>query len=175
MNGGRVMKNWPKLIIVLLIITNLIFIGTTVHYINKDQNQELKVYTFEGTNNNIRLSKGIIIISSDKQIVNGGQIQYEGNKLGNIKLYSKTIYLDKQGSKDPVLSNSVSNTKGIPGMAFPDELLLTRDVGEISGQKLFSDKDINTIKDNLYFSLNCIPEDGKAEDFVVKLNVKEIL
>ncbi|GAB6174459.1 hypothetical protein JCM15765_39370 [Paradesulfitobacterium aromaticivorans] len=169
------MRNWTKLVIVLLIITNLIFIGTTVFYKDKIDNQVLKVYTFEGAGNDIQLSNGIIIISSGKQIVNGGQIQYIGNKLENIKSYSKTIYLDKQGSKDPVLSNSVSNTTGIPGMTFPEELLLNKDVGQLSGEKLFNDKNISSIKDNLYFSLKCISEYGKDEDFVVKLNVKEIL
>lgn len=45
------MRNWTKLVIVLLIITNLIFIGTTVFYKDKIDNQVLKVYTFEGAGN----------------------------------------------------------------------------------------------------------------------------
>ncbi|EHQ88931.1 hypothetical protein [Desulfosporosinus youngiae] len=168
-------KNWAKLIIILLIITNLIFISTTVFYKRIIDNQVFKVYTFEGESNDIRLSNGIIIISSGKQIVNGGQIQYVGNKLGNIKSYSKTIYLDKQGSQQPVLSNTVLNYNSITGMTFPDELSLNRAIGEISSEELFSDKDINAFKDNLYFSLTYTQDDGNPKNFIVKLSVKKIL
>ncbi|KLU63945.1 hypothetical protein DEAC_c41740 [Desulfosporosinus acididurans] len=167
-------KNCAKFIIILLIITNLIFISTTVFYKSKIDNQVFKVYTFEGENKDIRLSNGIIIIYPSKQIVNGGQIHYIGNKLGNIKFYSKTIYLNKQGHQDHILSNSMLDYNG-PLMTFPDELLLNRDIGGISGEKLLSDNDIKTIKDNLCFSLNCTLDDGKPINFIVKLSVKEIL
>ncbi|MGC7871041.1 hypothetical protein ACPUYX_05855 [Desulfosporosinus sp. SYSU MS00001] len=168
-------KNRTKLISILLLITNLIFISTTVFYRSKIDNQVFKVYTFEGETNNIQLDNGVIIITPGKHIVNGGQIQYVGNKLGNIKFYSKTIYLDKQGGQDTILSNRVSDYTSVMKMTFPDELLLNRDIGEISSEKLLSDNDIKNIKDNLYFSLTCTPNDGKPINFIAKLNVKEIL
>ena len=36
---------------------------------------------------------------------------------------------------------------------FADEFILNKSVGEISSDKLFTEADINNIKDNLYFSL----------------------
>ncbi|AFM41092.1 hypothetical protein Desaci_2126 [Desulfosporosinus acidiphilus SJ4] len=83
------------------------------------------MYTFEGETNNIQLDNGVII-TSGKQIVDGGQILYVGNKLDNIKFYSKTIYLDKQGGQNTILSNCVSDYTSSTGMSFPDELSLNR-------------------------------------------------
>lgn len=164
-------KSWAKFVIALLVITNLLFIATSIFYKSKIDNQVFKVYSFEGESNDIRLSNGIIIISSAKQIVNGGQIQYLGEKLENIIFYSKTISIDGK----TILSNSVSNSGEIPGMTFPNEILLNRDVGGISAKKLFSDKDINAIKDSLYFNLYCVTGDNKPKNYTIKLKVTEIL
>lgn len=161
-------KSWARRIIILLVISNLVFIATSIVYKSKIDNQVFKVYTFEGESKDIRLCNGVIIISSAKQIVNGGQIQYIGDKLENIQFYSKTISIDKK----PIVSTSVG---GMPVTTFPNEILLNRDVGGISSMKLFSDIDINSIKDHLDFNLYCVTTDGKPHNYAVKLNVQEII
>lgn len=158
---------------VLLLIANIVFVTTTVLYKTKIDKQVFKVYSFEGESTDIRVSDGLVIISPNKQTVNGGKIQYIGNKQENIQSYSKTIYLDKQVDKDVILSNSVLFTGDIKEVAFPDELLLNKGIGEISSEKLFSNDAINNVKDNLYFSLDYSTTDGKTRNFTIKLNVKE--
>jgi hypothetical protein len=58
-------------------------------------------------------------------------------------------------------------------ITFPDELLLNPNIGEISGKNLFSNKIIDEIEGNLYFSLEISTNNGKRL-FKVKLTVKKI-
>lgn len=159
--------------LIFLLITNIIFVSTTVLYKTKIDKQVFKVYSFEGEGTDIRISNGLIILSPNKQTMSGGKIQYIGNKQERIQSYSKTIYLDKQVSKDILLSDSASFTGDNDATAFVDEFLLNNGIGDISSEKLFSEDDINIIKDNLYFSLDYSTVDGQTGTFTIKLKVKE--
>ncbi|MBU3179367.1 hypothetical protein KPL47_24075 [Clostridium estertheticum] len=159
--------------LIFLLITNIIFVGTTVLYKTKIDKQVIKVYSFDGEGTDIRISNGIIIISPNKQTVSGGKIQYIGNKQENLQSYTKTIYLNKQMVKDKVLSNSASGVGGDKGISFADEFMLNKYIGEISSEKLFSEDDIGIINDNLYFSLDYSTVDGQKGNSTVKLKVKE--
>ena len=170
------MKKWTKFIISFLIITNSIFIATSVMYKNtKINNPVYKIYSFEGESDDIRISDGVIIISPMKQIVKGGKLQYLGKKQENIKFYTKTIYEDNQGNIQAIVTTSVSVEGATKGMTFPDELLLNKNLGEISGEKLFCEEGISSIKENLYFLLDGLTNEGKPFGFKVKLQVKELL
>ena len=156
----------------MFLITNAIFIGTTVLYKTKIDKQIFKVYSFEGEGTDIKISDGLVIISPNKHTVNGGKIQYKGNSQEKLQSYSKTIYLDKQVAKDIVLSNYVSFAVDTQ-ITIPGEFLLNKGVGEISSEKLFSEDDINIIKGNLYFSLDYETVDGQRGNSTVKLKVTE--
>ncbi len=158
---------------VFLFITNMIFISTTVFYKTKIDKQVFKVYSFEAENTDIKINDGLVIISPNKQIVNGGKIWYVGDKQEHIQSYSKTIYLNKQGNKEIVLSNVVSIAGDSNGTAFSDVFLLNKSIGEINSEKLFSPDDINIINDNLYFSLDYLTINGEKGNITIKLNVKE--
>ncbi|KAF1084298.1 hypothetical protein SPSYN_02074 [Sporotomaculum syntrophicum] len=158
---------------VFLFITNIIFISTTVFYKTKIDEQVFKVYSFEAESTDIKINDGLVIILPNKQIVNGGKMQYVGNKQENIQSYSKTIYLNKQGNKEIVLSNAVSVAGASDGTAFSDVFLLNKNIGEISSEKLFSPDDINIINDNLYFSLDYSTINREKGNITIKLNVKE--
>jgi hypothetical protein len=170
------MKKQLKIgIFVFLIISNIVFIITTTFYKTKIDDQDFKVYSFEGENKDIRISNGIIIISPNKQIVSGGEIVYKGSENENIQSYSKKIYLNNQRNKaDIVLCNSVSSTNDNKGKDFPDEFLLNKSVGVVSSEKLFSEDNLNIIKDNLYFSLDYSKVNGETGNFTIKLNMNEI-
>lgn len=162
-------------IFVFLIISNILFIIMTTFYKTKIDNQNFKVYSFYGENKDIRISNGIIIISPNKQIVSGGEIQYIGSKNENIQSYSKKIYLNEQGNKENiVISDSVSFPNDNKRISFSDEFLLNKSVGEVSSDKLFSADNLNIIKDNFYFSLDYSKVNGEAGNFTIKLNMNEI-
>ncbi|MEW8994291.1 hypothetical protein [Clostridium sp.] len=160
-------------IVFFLVITNIVFISTTIWYKTKLDKQEFKVYSFQGESADIRITDGLIIISPNKHIVSGGNIQYVGSKQEQIESYSETIYLDKEGDKDIVLLKTVSIEVDNRETYISDELLLNKSLGEMSSQVLFSEEDTEIIKDNLYFNLNYLKDDGQTGNFIVKLNVKE--
>ncbi|WP_346938771.1 hypothetical protein [uncultured Clostridium sp.] len=160
-------------IVFFLVITNIVFISTTIWYKTKLDKQEFKVYSFQGESADIRITDGLIIISPNKHIVSGGNIQYIGSKEEQIESYSESIYLDKEGDKDVVLLKTVSMEMNSKGTSLSDELLLNKSLGEMSSQVLFSEEDTEIIRDNLYFNLNYLKDDGQMGNFIVKLNVKE--
>lgn len=166
-------KSLIRGVLIFLLITNIIFVGTTILYKTKIDKQVFKVYSFDGEGTDIRISNGLIIISPNKQTVSGGKIEYIGNKQENLQSYSKTIYLNKQVGKDIVLSNSASIAGENKGTSFADEFMLNKDIGEISSEKLFSENNIGIINDNLYFSLDYSTVDGQKGNSTVKLKVKE--
>jgi hypothetical protein len=168
------MRKWALAVIIFLVITNTIFIATTIFYKNRQNNKALKIYTFEGESKDIRISDGVIIISTDKQVVDGGKIQYIGKEQKSILSYAKTIYINNQSANNILLTGSVSHSGDTNGIIFPDEFLLNEGIGEISGEKLLSDEKISTIKDNLCFSLLYSTKEGKSIEDIVKLKVKEI-
>ncbi|MGN9161397.1 hypothetical protein [Clostridium sulfidigenes] len=160
-------------IVFFLVITNIVFIGTTIWYKTKMDKQEFKVYSFQGENTDIRITDGLIIMSPNKHIVSGGNIQYIGSKEEQIESYSESIYLDKEGDKDVVLLKTVSMEMDNKGISLSDELLLNKSIGEISSQQLFNEEQLGLIKNNLYFSLRYSTVDGEIENSIIMLNVKE--
>lgn len=160
-------------IVFFLVITNIVFIGTTIWYKTKMDKQEFKVYSFQGENTDIRITDGLIIMSPIKHIVSGGNIQYIGSKEEQIESYSESIYLDKEGDKDVVLLKTVSMEMDNKGISLSDELLLNKSIGEISSQQLFNEEQLGLIKNNLYFSLRYSTVDGKIENSIIMLNVEE--
>lgn len=160
-------------IVFFLVITNIVFIGTTIWYKTKMDKQEFKVYSFQGENTDIRITDGLIIMSPIKHIVSGGNIQYIGSKEEQIESYSESIYLDKEGDKDVVLLKTVSMEIDNKGISLSDELLLNKSIGEISSQQLFNEEQLGLIKNNLYFSLRYSTVDGKIENSIIMLNVEE--
>jgi|GEM_PF-170850 len=160
-------------IVFFLVITNIVFISTTMWCKAKLDNQEFKVYSFQGENTDIRVTDGLIILFPNKHIVSGGNIQYIGSKEEQIESYSESIYLDKEGDKDIVLLKTVSIEMDNKGTYLSDEFLLNKSIGEKSSQQLFNEEQVELIKNNLYFNLNYLKDDGQTRNFIVKLNVKE--
>jgi hypothetical protein len=168
-------KQLTILIFILLIVLNIVFIITTVFYKTKMDNQVLKVYSFAGENNDIKITNGIIAISTNKHMVSGGEILYTGSKNDKIKAYSEEIYLKERENNDKiVLHNSIESQGDTKGTSFSDEFLLNKSVGSISSEKLFSEDEINNIKDNLYFSLDYTKVNGENGNITIKLNMNEI-
>lgn len=159
-------------IVFFLVITNIVFIGTTIWYKTNMDKQEFKVYSFQGENTDIRITDGLIIMSPNKHIVSGGNIQYIGSKEEQIESYSESIYLDKEGDKDVVLLKTVSMEMDNKGTSLSDELLLNKSIGEISSQQLFNEEQLGLIKNNLYFSLRYSTVDGEIENSIIMLNVE---
>ncbi|MEA4822320.1 MAG: hypothetical protein VB122_08875 [Erysipelotrichales bacterium] len=164
------MSKWTKFAIIFLLITNLVFIFTTVKYRNINNCSVFKAYSYKGQNDAIKINNGVIILSKDKHVIQGGELQYMGERLENIKSYTKTIYINNHGNKETLLESSVV-TSGFNGIIFPDDLLLNENLGNIEGGKLF----LTDGFENLYFSLEGITNEGKEFNYELKLEVKELI
>lgn len=168
-------KQLTILIFILLIVSNIVFISTTVFYKTKMDNQVLKVYSFAGENDDMKITNGVIVISPNKQLISGGEILYTGSANDKIQAYSEKIYLkERENNEKIVLHNSVESQGDIKGTSFSDEFLLNKSVGSISSEKLFSEDEINNIKDNLYFALDYTKLNGEDGNVTIKLNMNEI-
>ncbi|MFT8352870.1 hypothetical protein [Clostridium saccharoperbutylacetonicum] len=168
-------KQLTIFIFILLIISNIVFIRTTVFYKTKMDNQVLKVYSFAGENDDMKITNGVIVISPNKQLISGGEILYTGSAKDKIQAYSKKIYLkDGKNKEKIVMENSVGFQGDTKGTTFPDEFLLNKSIGSVGSEKLFSEDEINNIKENLYFSLDYTKVNGEKGNYTIKLNLNEI-
>lgn len=158
----------------LLVISNIVLAITSISYKNKMnsyKNQISKVYKFDGENEEIKISNGLIVVSPQKTTIIGGDIQYNGPKKQKVQSYTKTLYLNKQGNKDSLLIIGVSTGAGVN---FPDEFAINKSIGEISGGRIFFDNDLKNITNNLYFSIDYSSIFGPKGSSTVKLNVHEV-
>ena len=167
-------KSFVNVTFFILFIIIIILFSTTLFYKIKNDKQQFEVYLFQGEDSNIRISSGLIIITPNKHIVSGGNIQFIGDIQEKMQSYSKTIYFKENNNKNTILSNSVSYEGDTEGMSLTEEFDLNKEVGGISSDKLFSEADINAFKDNLYFSLDYSTFDGKERNFTIKLIIEKM-
>lgn len=82
------------------IIINIISISLLFYYKSMLKNQVHEVFVFNGESGSIKITGGIITISSSgEETVDGGKIQYIGNAIKNVKSYTKNIYILAGGNK----------------------------------------------------------------------------
>lgn len=163
-------KAIPIFIFALLILSNVFFIQKSRLYKDTLDTQVFKVYSFEGENQNIRISNGAIILSPHKQILHAGDITYIGEKVDDIVSYSQDLYLGEAISQNIVLSFSSSTNKSI---SFPEEFSTNKDMGEMSSSTLFNEEELKLIKEELYFTLKYTTSSGEKNTILLKLNVNE--
>ncbi|MGE7603421.1 hypothetical protein ACQKL5_13170 [Peribacillus sp. NPDC097675] len=158
------MKKWYLFAIIICIIGILFFL-----YKGKE---ETKVYSFSGSSDELKIHNGVIILSPKKQVVYGGEVEYIGPKRTHIKTYFKSIYLNDEEAI--VLKSSVSNGVKGDGLSFPAELKLNKENGSISSEELLTEQQIKELKENLYYQLEMIMDDGENIKLPLRLEVHEI-
>ncbi|MGM9986250.1 MAG: hypothetical protein ACI35O_03375 [Bacillaceae bacterium] len=168
------MKKWLFILIGILVVSNIIFITTTIKNKQKADDPKVEVYAFEGENEDIKLTNGLIIIEPNKQTVYGGNIIYVGEPIENITTYSTKIYVEKDGMKDVLYHGGYSNEGTDEDIAFPDELILNPAVGAISGENVIGKKDIEALVNNFYVSLSGSMKNGKTFEFPLQLKLNKI-
>lgn len=70
--------------------------------------QELVVYSFSGSDEQIAVSNGVIVLSPDKDVFYGGDLEVFNEELcTDIVSYSTAFYTMNNGEKNTILYNSV--------------------------------------------------------------------
>ena len=134
--------------------------------------EETKVYSFSGSNDELKIHNGVIILSPQKQVVYGGEVEYIGPKRTHIKSYSKTIYIHDE--EDVVLKSRASFGVEGDGFSFPAESELNKENGWISSEELLTEQQIKELEENLYYQLEMIKDDGEIIKLPIQLDVREV-
>ena len=133
--------------------------------------QELVVYSFSGSDEQIAVSNGIIALSPDKDVFYGGDLVVFNEELcTDIASYSTTFYTMNNGEKNTILSNSVvDQTDGSVNVA--------GDLGRMSGANLLIGNKVDAAEDllhDLLFELCITDMNGEQRVYEVQMEVTEI-
>lgn len=153
-----------KITMILLLTCMVLFTGCESFSLS-NQDQSLKVYSFNGENKFISISNGVIIIDTKEEICYGGDLKVSQNEFSDITTYSATLFINGS-EKKILLSDSVDDQTG-------GTLVIADNLGKISGD-IISDSDIDKLTDNLWFTLKTTNLSGKENTYQIKLDVTEI-
>ena len=133
--------------------------------------QELVVYSFSGSDGQIAVSNGVIVMSPDKDVFYGGDLEVFNEELcTDIASYSTTFYTMNKGKRNTILSNSVvDQTDG--------SVNVSGDLGKMSGANLLIGNKVDASEDllhSLFFELRITPINGEQRVYEVQMEVTEI-
>lgn len=177
---GEIMRKEFNFLFIALIITNIFFIGIATKYKNKSDiiNKSFKVYSVNGENEYLKVTDGIIIESYNKDILEGGRIEYLGVHKENLKFYEIQICVNGNGVDINGNENTLFSTKfkseNYDKHLFSSPGYLKANIGRISGEYITRHYDKKYLLNNMYLKLKLQFENGQKEEYKVKLNVKRI-
>ena len=131
-----------------------------------NEEQSLKVYSFNGENEYVSVSNGVIILAGKKdEICYGGDLKVMSDNFSDITTYSTTIYINGS-EKETLLSNGVDDRTG-------GTIDVSGNIGKISGD-ILKDSDADNLADNLWFELKTTNLNGEENTYQVQLETTEI-
>ena len=129
------------------------------------EKDQLRVYSFEGENENFTISNGIIVLHKSEEIFDGGKLSTTDNFFKNIISYTTTFYIASDKGKEVIMSNSVKDMTG-------EALNAPNALGGISGNSIINSKD--DLNNNLYFELVTRDKDNNEKTYQIQLILSEI-
>lgn len=138
---------------------------------DKNQSEEITVYSFCGENEQFTVTNGVIVIGADEEIFYGGDLAViDQEQFSDIASYSVEFYTMANGEKRTIMRHSGIDQTGrsinVPG-----------DLGRMSGEDLIlgnKTNDVNELKDNLYFEMSTTALNGEQNTYQLQLTVTEI-
>lgn len=160
------MKKW-----IVLALSLTVLLGLTACGNGNTEAEKLAVYSLSGKNEDFRIINGMIVVTDEKQVLSGGDLELLGDGVfEDIVFYSTTFCIVADGERETILSNSVSDQTG-------GSVKVSGSLGAVSGEGVFKANQIEEfaeIKDNLWFVLETRDFSGKEREYHLQLNVKEI-
>ena len=137
---------------------------------NTDQ-EKAAVFSFYGENELFRVSNGVVVVGGQEDVFDGGDLEIAlEEKFANVVSYTATFYTLVTGDRRIILSNSMSDMSGKPAK-------VNGDLGRASGEGLIVTnklRNIDELKDNLWFELKTIDANGVENTYQLQLSVTEI-
>lgn len=154
-------KRWIFCMMLLLILTGCA----------KAEEKPLKVYSFSGENEQIAVSNGVIVLRDTEEIFYGGDLEAVGEEFSDITCCSTKFYIMSGSENVAISSNMIENLTGgtvqVPG-----------GLGKLSGDGIITStkiKDVDDLKNNLYFELTTMNKDGEKQVYQLQMSVEEVM
>lgn len=135
------------------------------------EQEALVVYSFSGSDEQFAVSNGVIVLSPDKDVFYGGDLEVFNEELcTDIVSYSTAFYTMNNGEKNTILYNSVvDQTDGSVNVA--------GDLGRMSGANLLVGNKVDAAEDllhSLFFELSITDVNGEQSVYQVQMEVTEV-
>ncbi len=128
--------------------------------------QTLTVCSFSGQDAACSISNGVIVLTPDTGILDGGNLTVNKEQFSDISFCSMSIFVRVDGSEQSLLNvESVDMTNGT--------LTLDQEVGSIAGSA-FSPDIAAALADHLFFRLDTVSLSGEKQSVEISLTVKTI-
>ena len=159
------MKYWSVVIVVA--VAALVCVVALVggfSAISADEKDELSVYSFTGTHELFEIPNGIVVLTDDKEVFDGGDLKIiNPAAFSDIVFYSAKYYQIKDGEKRTILFNGVEDMTG-------GTLDIEGDLGRIASADIVSDD----LEGNLWFELKTTDMSGKENIYQIPLTLEKI-
>ena len=132
----------------------------------KEQAQSFAVYSFSGENEQFKISNGVVVLTSTKEILYGGNLKINQEKFTDITAYSMEFYLLSDGKKEILLSNAATDKTG-------STIDIYGEIGKIS-RDVISNITADHLENNLYFELKTTNSKGEKNKYQLKMDVIDI-
>lgn len=162
------MKKKIAIIFAVMLCISLL-VGCSQH--EKDQSEEITVYSFCGENDQFAVTNGVIVIGADKEIFYGGDLSViDQEQFTDIAFFSEKFYIMADEEKRTIMHNSVSDQTG-------GSINVAGNLGRIAGKDILignKAENASDLTNNLYFELSTTDLDGEQNVFQLQLKVTEV-
>ena len=157
------MKNINTMLMSLFLLCGLL-IGCGQQQLSEDG--QTVVYSFHGENERFSLSNGVIVLSPDREIFYGGNLEEKDTEMPPITAYDVTFYSIQNGERRTWSSGSVVDYTG-------NTIALTKAMPRRSGSRM-ANGDKQGLEDGLYFELRATDQEGHKEVYDMPLELTEV-
>ncbi|MDB8460368.1 hypothetical protein [Turicibacter sanguinis] len=134
-------------------------------------NDQISVYSFSGSNDDLEVNNGVIILTPKIDVFEGGDITWLKDVNNNIASYSYKFYIFDGKNKELIKSHFFTTEKDEPSMYIPNKY----DLGGGVGEPDFINPELHIfIESGLFLILEITYTDGRTVDYEINLNVKKL-
>lgn len=127
--------------------------------------QPLTVYSFHGSNEQMTITNGVIVLSEEKDVFYGGNLEVNENFPSDTTSFSTKFYVSSDNERHTVFSNSTVDQTGS----------FTSVEGALGTIFVNIDEGIaDNLKNGLCFELTTINKNGEKNVYQLQLSVSEI-
>ena len=159
------MKYWSVVIVVAVAaLVGVIALVGGFSAISANEEDDLSVYSFTGTHEMFEIPNGIVVLTNDKEVFDGGDLKIiNPAAFSDIVFYSAKYYQIKDGEKRTILFNGVEDMTG-------GTLDIEGDLGRIASADIIRDD----LEGNLWFELKTTDMSGKENTYQIPLTLEKI-